>query len=158
MRAIFSIIAFAFIIVMSLFSLLHIVYFLFNRQSYENIYYAVFLLGWAAYIFTFSNLALATDYSMNLLFRTNVSLFFWIFAFFPIPSFIILYFNPLGKLMVSFVTTFTTSASFTVLIFSLLFFEEQANANDKVIIEIAVILINFIIFSFLKECFSILLR
>ena len=76
--------SFAFVLVLGMFSLLHFIYYLFHRQSPENLYYGLFLLGWSAYIYTISNLPANLDISYSLLFRINVSLFFYIFGFFPI--------------------------------------------------------------------------
>ncbi|WP_444997470.1 diguanylate cyclase [Aliikangiella sp. IMCC44359] len=74
----------AFIVILIVFSLLHFIYYSFHRHSKENILYAVFLLCWSAYLFTYSNLALDSHIPINLLFRSNVALFFAIFALFPL--------------------------------------------------------------------------
>lgn len=76
--------SFSFVLALGMFSLLHFIYFLFHRQSTENLYYGLFLLGWSAYIYTISNLPINLGLSYSFLFRINVALFFYIFALFPL--------------------------------------------------------------------------
>ncbi|TQV86947.1 GGDEF domain-containing protein [Aliikangiella coralliicola] len=76
--------ALAFILVLAIFGLLHFVYYLFNRLSSENLYYSLFLFVWSVYLYTYSDLAIASDLPMSLLFRTNVALFFAIFSLLPL--------------------------------------------------------------------------
>ncbi|MGX5173032.1 diguanylate cyclase [Aliikangiella sp. IMCC44653] len=73
-----------FITVLLVFSLINVIYFWLHRSSKESLYYAAFLLFWCIYLFTFSNLALHTKVSFNLLFRINVASFFAIFILFPL--------------------------------------------------------------------------
>ncbi|MET1257109.1 diguanylate cyclase [Aliikangiella maris] len=74
----------ALMLILTVFSLIHFIYYLFHRHSIENFTYAIFLLCWSAYLFTYSNIAPLSDISMNLLFRSNVTLFFAIFGLFPL--------------------------------------------------------------------------
>ena len=76
--------SFAFVVILCMFAVLHFIYFIFRRQSSENLYYGVFLLCWSAYIFTLSDLPVSDGTSLSLLFRINVSLFYLIFSLFPL--------------------------------------------------------------------------
>ncbi|WP_185964505.1 sensor domain-containing diguanylate cyclase [Aliikangiella marina] len=75
--------ALAFIIIIFMFALVHFIYFMFHRQSFENFSYAIFLILWGSYLYTITNLPLTTELSMNFLFRSNIALFFLIFSTFP---------------------------------------------------------------------------
>ena len=81
----------ALLIITLVFSLLHFIYFVFYRHSKENIFYSLFLLAWTLYLFTYSNFALKVGLSLNVLFRTNVALFFVIFS--SLPLFAYQFFN-----------------------------------------------------------------
>jgi len=72
-----------FVTALIVFALLHLVYFFFRRRSWDNLSYAVFLLAWSIYVWTYSDFARASGLSLNFLFRSNVALFFAIFASFP---------------------------------------------------------------------------
>ncbi len=75
-------ISFAFIVILVVFSIIHLINFIFNISSKENLYYSMFLLAWSAYILSSNNLALIIDIPLNALFRLNVILFFAIFSLF----------------------------------------------------------------------------
>jgi diguanylate cyclase (GGDEF)-like protein len=72
----------AFMIFLLVFSLFNFINLVFNFKSSENLYYGLFLLAWALYLFSSSDLVLETSISLNLLFRFNVLLFFVIFSTF----------------------------------------------------------------------------
>ena len=88
-------ITFAFIIVLLLFSLINFINAAFNLKALENIYFGLFLLAWAIYLFTSTDIVLLTNFSFNSMFRLNVMMFFttyplfflFIYSFFkqPIP-------------------------------------------------------------------------
>ncbi len=75
-------ISFAFIVILVVFSVIHLINFIFNISSKENLYYSMFLLAWSAYILSSNNLALILNVPLNALFRLNVILFFSIFSLF----------------------------------------------------------------------------
>ena len=72
-----------FIVITFMFSMLHMIYFVFYHHSKENVFYSLFLLSWSIYLFTVSDLAVKTGFSMNFLFRSNIAVFFFIFSSLP---------------------------------------------------------------------------
>jgi len=76
--------AFALVVILSMFALLHFIYFAYHRQSKENLFYGIFLVCWSAYIYLTSNLPLATGLSLSWLFRLNVAFFYMIYSLFPV--------------------------------------------------------------------------
>ncbi len=74
-----------------IFGLMHLINFWFNRHSKTNLSYGVFLLIWTAYLWTYSDFAVASGLPINWLFKMNVMLFFGIFIMFPV--FILHFFN-----------------------------------------------------------------
>lgn len=79
--------ALALVIVLLLFSLLHLIYFIFFRHSKDNLYYALFLISWSGWLYTFSDLSVESGIALSTIFRMNVAFFFSIFALFPLFSY-----------------------------------------------------------------------
>ena len=90
--------ALIFIVILTIFGLLHFIYFIFNQEAEENFFYSLFLFCWSLYLYTYSNIPLSSGLSMNLLFRSNVALFFTIFSL--LPLFIYKFFQqPLSRVL-----------------------------------------------------------
>ena len=75
-------IIFSLIIILGMFSLFNFINFLFNIKSRENLFYGLFLISWAGYLFTGSDLIILSKLPLNMIFRINVILFFTIFSSF----------------------------------------------------------------------------
>ncbi|WP_196141013.1 diguanylate cyclase [Aliikangiella sp. G2MR2-5] len=73
----------AFMVITFVFAFIHLIYAIYYRHARENIYYAMLLFAWSGYLFTFSDIALESPIPVNILFRTNVALFFAIFTLLP---------------------------------------------------------------------------
>ncbi|MCO7226929.1 GGDEF domain-containing protein [Pleionea sp. CnH1-48] len=73
-----------FITILMVFTIVHSVYFIFHTRAMENLYYALFTGSWSLYLLSYSELILMTGLDINIIFRTNVALFYVIFVTFPL--------------------------------------------------------------------------
>jgi len=70
------------IIILLVFSLVNIINFTLNMKSIENLYFGLFLVSWALYLFSSSDLTLALNIPLNAMFKMNLIMFYFIFILF----------------------------------------------------------------------------
>ncbi len=104
-----------FVTALVVFALLHLVYFVFRRRSWDNVFYTVFLLAWSTYVWTYSEFAQLSGLSLNFIFRSNVALFFVIFATLPLFIFSFLS-RPMPLLLKVVIGTVLVGAAFVMVV------------------------------------------
>ncbi|WP_144395566.1 GGDEF domain-containing protein [Pleionea sediminis] len=81
----------AFVSVLAVFALLHLVYFAFHRHSFDVLFYGIFVGTWSVYLLTYTEIILDLNFDLNFIFRLNIALFYIIFI--SLPLFIFKFYN-----------------------------------------------------------------